>query len=145
VASAVDLVRFASAFRDSAHCLILNEPSVRGMLARPSGPAGREANGQLKPIFCGCGWYVRPNAAGIPNYWHTGSLDGTSTLLLSTAEGVSIAVLFNTARDRKNRALSELIDPLLQRALGQVKRWPSRDLFSEYLSDSPSRVGGYSD
>jgi len=114
IASAVDLVRFAS-------CLdkVLDEKSLAAMFARP-------ANAGEAPYFYGCGWMVRPvGEGGKVNTWHTGSLPGTSSLLVRRHDGVVWAVLFN--QPLKN----EGIDPALHKAADAVKEWPKGDLFEK--------------
>ena len=82
IASAEDLVRFASAFNDPANCKVLGEKSIRRMFAPPAGRLGHEKNGKPKEVYYACGWAVRPVGDGGANTWHTGLLDGTSTILV---------------------------------------------------------------
>ena len=65
------------------------------------------------------------------NFWHTGSLPGTSTLLVRRWDGLSWAVLFNQRSEDKNLPDSA-IDPALHRAADAVKEWPAEDLFPQY-------------
>ncbi|MFO0796300.1 MAG: serine hydrolase domain-containing protein [Gemmataceae bacterium] len=124
VASAVDLVRFASAFGDPARSPLLSAATARAMWERPAGLAGHDAEGKPKPAFYGLGWDVRPVDGGV-NAWHSGLISGTSTLLVRRADGFSWAVLFNTDRSSNGRVLSGLIDPLVHRAVAAVTAWPA--------------------
>ena len=123
IASAIDLVRFAAAFDDPAKCKVLNEASIATMFARPASETGER--------YYACGWSVvdRGNK-GKPNHWHTGGLDGTSTLLVRRGDGLNWAVLFNAGRDEKGEFFCNKIDPLVHRAADEVQEWPDGDLFS---------------
>jgi N-acyl-D-amino-acid deacylase len=132
ISTAPDLVRFASAFDQPEKCKILNAESIKAMFAIPDGPAGHK-DGKPKAAYYGYGWQVRNVGNGKVNTWHTGSLDGTSTLLVRRADGLCWAVLFNTRKNAKNAELSGLIDPLVHQAADKVKRWPERNLFEKGL------------
>ena len=115
LASAVDLVRFASSLDK-----VLNEKSLSVMVARP-------ANAGTAPYFYGCGWMVRPvGADGKLNTWHTGALPGTSTLLVRRHDGLVWAALFN------ERLKNESLDPALHKAADAVAEWPKGDLFEKF-------------
>ncbi len=130
IASAPDLVRFASAMDDPAKCAILAEESIQQLFARPA-ITGYDTNGNPKAKYYACGWEVRVGSKGRMNTWHTGLLEGTSTLLVRRWDGMDWAVLFNTDVAQKDVALSNKIDPLLQRAVDAVKEWPDYDLFEQ--------------
>jgi len=106
VSTAADLVRLTSAVFDRQPSLL--SPESRDlMLSRPSvaGPDQR--------VWYGCGWQVRSVGDRGFNVWHSGALDGTSTLLVRRWDGYSWAVLFNTDKSSNGRRLSSLIDPLM--------------------------------
>jgi CubicO group peptidase (beta-lactamase class C family) len=138
IASAVDLVRFASSFDDPARSRILSERSIKTIFAPPSGEVGHNADGKTKVVYYGCGWQVRQVGGGRINAWHNGSLDGTSTLLVRRADGLCWAVLFNTRKDQNGKELSGIIDPLVHKAADEVKQWPQADLFERYLRSAKS-------
>lgn len=134
LASAVDLVRFASAFDVPAECKILKAESIARMFARPDGAAGYEARGTPRAFYYGCGWRVRPaDLRGHVDTWHTGSLPGTSTLLVRRHDGKNWAVLFNTRNGADGKRLSDTIDPLMHKAADGVRRWPTTDQFAQLL------------
>jgi CubicO group peptidase (beta-lactamase class C family) len=130
IASAPDLVRFASAFQAPERCKILKPESIKMMFARPDGPAGRDKDGKPRDFYYGCGWQVfRKGDAEKFSAWHAGGLAGSSTELVLRADGLCWAILFNTRKNANNQELVELAAPLLDRAARQVKRWPERNLF----------------
>lgn len=127
LASAVDLARFAAAFHDKAHCPMLKPSSIEEMFAAPPPPM---MQGEAR--YYGCGWSVRkagPN--GEFNTWHTGSLAGTSTLLVRRWDGLSWTILFNQRSEDDNLPDGD-IDSALHRAADRVKEWPGDDLFPQF-------------
>jgi CubicO group peptidase (beta-lactamase class C family) len=132
ISSAPDLVRFASALDKPNQSKLLKAASIRTMFARPVGLAGHTKAGKAKDVYYGCGWQVRTlGSDDRMNTWHTGSLDGTSTILVRRADGLCWAVLFNTRGNQNGKTLSGIIDPLVHQAADKVKRWPTRDLFAK--------------
>lgn len=128
LASAVDLLRFAAAFDAPEHSPLLKPASITAMFAPP---AGADAGA---PVHYACGWRVRrlPKAGRI-NTWHTGMLDGSSTLLVRRHDGLDWAVLFNGHITPDGRPAAVKIDPLLHEAADQVRQWPEDDQFGELL------------
>jgi CubicO group peptidase (beta-lactamase class C family) len=129
IASAVDLARFAAALDTPDECRILHRHGIDTMFARPDGPAGHESGGQPKPAYYACGWNVRAVRRSGLNTWHTGALDGTSTLLVRRHDGVNWAVLFNCREAPNGKELAGLIDPLVHTAADAVTDWPQVDYF----------------
>lgn len=126
IASVVDLARFAVALDRSDARPILSAPIAAQMYARPAPPLWRAPDGSPDPAYYGLGWMVRPlGSEGKANFWHTGSMPGTSALLVRLASGLSWAVLFN------RRAPGD-IDEALHRAAAQVQEWPAWNLFNRY-------------
>lgn len=121
VASAVDLVKFASAFDRPQMSSLLAGPQIRTMYARPTGQDGDS--------FYACGWLVRPIRNTASNTWHDGLIPGTSAILVRRFDGLNWAVMFNTQADPKGKALSGLIDGKVHQAADAVTSWPDRDLF----------------
>jgi CubicO group peptidase (beta-lactamase class C family) len=129
IASAVDLVRFACAIDQTR---LLNRKSTAAMFARPPGTLGHSADGSPKASFYALGWSVRPKTNAVKarrNTWHSGSIQGTSTLLVRRHDGFNWAVLFNSSSTPDNSRLSGLIDPAMHRLVNGVKTWPDQDLF----------------
>lgn len=126
IASAPDLVKFAAAFDDPAHSPLLKPETIATMFARPDGLAGHDGQGKPLDSYYSCGWFVRPvGQAGAANHWHTGSLDGTSTLLVGRHDGLNWAVLFNTRNGPNDEVPARAIDPLLHQAADAVREWPT--------------------
>lgn len=131
IASAPELVRFASALDDPAHCPILKRESVEALFSR-SKETGFTPDGKPKPAYYACGWMVRPvGRGGKANTWHNGLLDGTSTLVVRRYDGLCWAILFNCDRDPEGKALSGLIDPLMHPIAEGIKEWPAGVEFKE--------------
>jgi N-acyl-D-amino-acid deacylase len=132
LASAVDLARFAAALDDPTQVAWL-PPEARLMLYEPPAPpVSRTADGSLAPAYYGCGWMVRPvGRAGRANYWHSGSLPGTFTLLVRRYDGLAWAAVFNERSSDPKLPDSEL-DGALQQAADSVAEWPAHDLFGNY-------------
>lgn len=125
VGSAVDLVRFASAFDDGKKSPLLSADSIKEMWARPEGADKKET-------YYGCGWSVRPRVeTGKVTAWHTGLISGTSTLLVRRFDGLNWAVLFNTDANADGKQPSSLIDGPMHTAADTVKTWPDGDLFEK--------------
>ena len=102
------------------------------MYAPPAPPASRRTDGTVESSFYGCGWMVRPvGTAGRANYWHSGSLPGTNTLLVRRHDGLSWAVLFNQ-RSEDKKLPDGAIDAALHRAADSVRVWPEQDLFAQW-------------
>jgi CubicO group peptidase (beta-lactamase class C family) len=70
------------------------------------------------------GWQV--NSAG--NWWHTGSLPGTATIIVRTQSGFCWTALLNT-RSLDPSFFSKL-DALMWKVVGEVKTWQSYDLWA---------------
>ena len=133
IASAVDLLRFAVALDDLRRSPLLNEESLRTLLAPPPGALGHGPKGRPKPVYYACGWEVRP--AGQPGKftkWHTGMLAGSSTLLVCRSDGIDWAVLFNSDAGKDGKQFADLIDPLLHQPANEIKDWPEIDLFPRF-------------
>lgn len=128
IASAIDLVRFASAFDDPGRCRILGEQTIDLMFKRPAGTLGLDADGQPAARYYACGWNVRPKGNGTQNAWHGGAIEGTSALLVRRHDGINWAVLFNTYANGAGERLAGLIDPQLHKAVDAVTNWPDDDL-----------------
>jgi N-acyl-D-amino-acid deacylase len=132
VGSAVDLVKFAAALDDPEHSPLLKPETLRTMYRRPEAPLWRKDDGSPADAYYGCGWMVRPvGQDGKANYWHSGSLPGTNTLLVRRADGLTWAALFNQ-RSEGGKLSDGDIDPALHHAAAGVKQWPTEDLFPKY-------------
>ncbi|MHC4876247.1 MAG: serine hydrolase [Planctomycetota bacterium] len=132
IASAVDLARFAAAFTDPENCPILSAESIRTMHARPPGLAGHDEDGTEKPVYYSLGWSNRALSGGRMNYWHTGSLPGTATILIRRHDGRNFVALLNTRVSPTADHLGRAIDSLLHKAANEVTDWPAENHFDEF-------------
>jgi N-acyl-D-amino-acid deacylase len=129
VASVEDLARFAAALDDPQHSPLLKPETARLLYEPPPPPVWRRADGAVEEAYYAAGWMVRPvGSERRANYWHTGSLPGTSSLLVRRHDGLSWTVLFNRRSDDRKRP-DDAIDSALHRAAASVKSWPQIDLF----------------
>ncbi len=124
LASAVDLVRFARIFDTPVRTPVLTASSIASAWAVPE-------TGIQDGAYYGLGWSVRPSN-GSRNTWHTGGLDGTSTILVRTYNDWSWAAVFNQ-RDDPSGQNYDAIDGLLWDAARAVTNWPTHDLFPKYF------------
>src|SRR5690606_23676337 len=116
IASAVDLARFAAAFDDPRSCPILSASSIELMHERPPGLAGEDENGDPRSRYYCLGWSSRTVGDDKCNYWHTGSLAGTATILIRRHDGRNFVALFNARTSPHASHLGGAIDPLLHQA-----------------------------
>lgn len=125
ISSAVDMARFAAKLDKLGTHPLLEETIAATMYARPAAPLGLEPDGSPAPAYYGLGWSVRPTGNnGKANYWHSGAMPGTATLLVRLANGRSWVILFNQRADGN-------IDGLLHQAAAKVQNWPTHDLFRQ--------------
>ena len=122
IASAPDLVAFADAFNAAAKVDFMSADLVKQVFQA----APRDVD---KDVYYGFGWQVRrlPNAGEI-NTWHTGSLTGTSTILVRRHDGLNWAVLFNLRYGKNGKALATIVDPLVHRAANRISKWPQTSI-----------------
>jgi N-acyl-D-amino-acid deacylase len=135
IGSAADLVRLAMSLDSSVRCPLLSANGLKTLWERPAGAAGYQADGKPKEVYYGLGWLVRTLPSGDKiNVWHTGSLDGTSTLLVRRHDGFCWAVLFNSragfnpATRKHDLTPSQAIDVPLHQAVDAVTEWPSEEI-----------------
>jgi CubicO group peptidase (beta-lactamase class C family) len=133
IASAVDMVRFASAFDYDRKSSLLSANAIKEMWARPPGAAGFDHGNKPKDAYYACGWEVQPAGdTRKANTWHSGLIAGTSTLLVRRSDGLNWAVLFNTDSNHKNKQPADLIDGPMHEAADAVKKWPDGDQFEKF-------------
>lgn len=126
LASAIDLVRFLTHVDGTVSPSPLQPDTVARMIARPDARIAPE-----RDTWYAYGWQVR-KAGKDANWWHNGSLDGTTTLMVRTAEGTCWAALFNGSPKEQDKMFEEL-DAGLWTAAEKVKQWPAeRDLFQAF-------------
>ncbi|HEX4349447.1 MAG TPA: serine hydrolase domain-containing protein, partial [Verrucomicrobiae bacterium] len=103
IATPSDLVRFAlhvDGFKTTPN--ILNAVSIKSMTTATA----QNAN-------YACGWCVNR----IPNWWHNGSLPGTSTIMVRTGSGLCWAAFANTRAENLN------LDGMMWKVVECVPAW----------------------
>jgi N-acyl-D-amino-acid deacylase len=123
IGSAIDLLRFTAALDGKREPRLLKPESVEQMTSRGAHTPASDKT------FYAHGWMVRPLTKRA-NWWHAGSLPGTSTLLVHTADGFDWAVLLNARpADVGINEFHAALDAIMWQALQEVKSWPEHDLF----------------
>jgi len=124
VSSTVDLLRFLGGVDGRPNRPDILSPELVAEMTR-SGPA-QCAGGACYYAF---GWWVRP-IQGDANWWHTGTLPGTTSILVRTHDNFSWVGLFNTRSLTAN--LEVEVDAALRSAFAGVTSFPTHDLFSSF-------------
>jgi len=70
------------------------------------------------------GWCVN----NYNNWWHGGNLQGSLSFMVRSNNGFCMVALINSRR--MNSSMEEDLDRLTWDMIGQIKKWPSIDLFS---------------
>ncbi len=122
VSSTVDLLRFMTGVDGRASRPDILSPGL--LTEMTSNGAAVCAGGAC--YYAG-GWLIRPTQ-GDANWWHGGSLPGTTSILVRSYHNFSWVALFN-ARSATGNFDGEL-DAALWNALAQVTSFPAHDLFS---------------
>ncbi len=125
IASSIDLVRFLSVLDSGKPNTVLKPETVRLMVSRPYSPLWAGAD-----YYYGMGLNVRPQKDDA-NWWHTGSLSGTSTILVRTADRYVWGLMFNSRPKDQDTFLLE-VDRALWQARQEATEWPIHDLFKQY-------------
>jgi CubicO group peptidase (beta-lactamase class C family) len=127
LASAPQLVRFASAFDDPCNCPILSAASIETMFALPQTISPQQY--KAGDPYYACGWLVRDYGHGRRNTWHTGSLPGSYSFMARWNDGIDCVALFN----RRTADIAK-IDGVLRKTVESVSNCPSNNLFPDMLS-----------
>jgi N-acyl-D-amino-acid deacylase len=129
IGAPIDYLRFILAIDGRRGGPLLNAATLVQMNARElkESPDGDESAGH--GVYYGLGIRIRPVRSGV-NLFHTGSIPGTSTLAVRTADGFAWVVTFNSRPQDKNGFRGE-VDRGLWAAKGKVKHWPGGDLFGQ--------------
>jgi CubicO group peptidase (beta-lactamase class C family) len=108
---------------------ILSAGTIQTMTALP--PAAN-ATWHGSAYWYAMGWLVRP-WNGDANWWHSGSLPGTTTLVVRAWNGLAWAAFFNARTATANGdPFGSALDPALWTASEQVTSWPTQDLFGQF-------------
>ncbi len=127
VGSPIDLMRFLRAVDPkTGNAAIISPASVQAMLARPA------TYTDTQDAYYARGWNYRPTSSLDGHWFHQGTLDGTSSIIIRLATGLSFAAIFNF-RDNALAIQSE-IDNVLTGAVMAATGAASADLFTRYIS-----------
>lgn len=124
VSSTVDLLRFLSGVDGRANrpdifdAALVAEMTGSGAAVCPDGAC-----------YYGAGWFVRPTQ-GDANWWHGGTLPGTTSMLVRTYHNFSMVGLFNTRSLTAN--LEAELHAALWNGLAGATSFPAHDLFSAF-------------
>jgi CubicO group peptidase (beta-lactamase class C family) len=125
VSTVIDMARFEASFDLPQNNPVLTQSEIKLMFKSPPGTTGER--------YYAMGWDIVQSGGNQMNTWHTGSLDGTLSIMVRRSDGVDWCVVFNereSISDPNGDSYWE-IDELLHNAANAVKIWPSHDLFQQ--------------
>lgn len=130
LASAADLVRFATAVDGQRGTAILSPASLKAMIATPRPQeAGIGSGWDSHPVTAGLGWDMKPVADGF-EWSKPGALGGTAAaLVFRGVDGLTFAFAINTLPDDFRRFVGKAGRAILA-AASAVETWPTHDLFA---------------
>lgn len=121
IGSATDLLRFLTGIDGIDYKKdILDSSTIKVMLTPSKAGTGYA-----------CGWASKNN---FTDWYHTGGLPGSATLVMNTSTGFSWAILINTNSEEKN-FYKDLISIGWQAIKDSATHWPDKDLFQNYSSE----------
>ena len=114
IASSTELVQFLNHVAGAPGIPALLKPATIKMMTTPATayPPGDARYAR--------GWMVRNNGAG--NWWHNGSLPGTTTIMVRTPTGFCWAALANT-RTQPSNEINTAIDQMMWNMVRTVPSW----------------------
>lgn len=115
LASAQDLVIFLDHVAGAPGIPALLKPETIRTMTTPA-----PAYPQTSPARYARGWMVRNDGAG--NWWHTGSLPGSTTIMVRTSTGMCWAALTNT-RTQPSNEIDMALDQTLWNMVRCVPEW----------------------
>lgn len=125
VASVIDYSRFVWLFSNPESNPVLSSASIDTMFSLPGNIAkGDYVAGES---YYAKGWAVRDYGAAGMTTWHSGSLEGTFTIVVRRNDGISWVFFANKRGDA-----SHAIDGLLHQSVDAITTWPTKDLFEQY-------------
>lgn len=115
IATSTDLVQFLNHVTGATGIPALLKPATIKQMTTPA--AAYDQNAQAKYAR---GWMVRNNGAG--NWWHNGSLPGTTTIMVRTSTGMCWAALTNT-RTQPSNEIDASLDQTIWNMVHSVPEW----------------------
>jgi N-acyl-D-amino-acid deacylase len=140
--SAIELVKFASAFDDPKKCTVLKEKSIKEMFAPPVGMKKFGLSKDDARQYYSLGWMNGPAKDDGLDNWHMGSLPGTATLMMRRHDGRTYAILFNGRSSPTAAHFGKAIMADFGKALDSIEQWPKNDLFADYEKESNTKSSG---
>jgi N-acyl-D-amino-acid deacylase len=130
IGAPVDYLRFILAIDGRRGAALLNAATLALMNAPSALPEDTGASDDFgtRDATYGLGVRIRPLQSGGANVFHFGSLPGTNTLAVRTADGFAWVVAFN-GRPRDRAGFRSETDRGLWTAKNKVWKWPDGDLF----------------
>jgi CubicO group peptidase (beta-lactamase class C family) len=114
IASSTELVQFLNHVAGAPGIPALLKPATVKMMTTPA-PAYPPG-----PARYARGWMVRDNGAG--NWWHNGSLPGSTTIMVRTSAGMCWAALMNT-RTQPSDQIDAALDQMMWNVVRSVPNW----------------------
>ncbi len=114
IASSTQLVQFLNHVAGAPGIPALLKPATIQTMTAPA-PAYPQG-----PARYARGWMVRDNGAG--NWWHNGSLPGTTTIMVRTSTGMCWAALTNTRTEPSNE-IDTALDQMMWNMVRTVPAW----------------------
>jgi CubicO group peptidase (beta-lactamase class C family) len=114
IASSTELVQFLNHIAGAPGIPALLKPETLKTMTTPAPayPAGDARYAR--------GWMVRDNGAG--NWWHNGSLPGTTSLMVRTPNGMCWAALCNTCTQPKDQ-INTALEQMMRNIVRTVPSW----------------------
>jgi CubicO group peptidase (beta-lactamase class C family) len=114
IASSTELVQFLNHVAGAPGIPALLKPATIQTMTTPA-PAYPPG-----PARYARGWMVRDNGAG--NWWHSGSLPGSTTIMVRTSTGMCWAALTNT-RTQPSNEIDTALDQMMWNMVRTVPAW----------------------
>jgi hypothetical protein len=114
IASSTELVQFLNHVAGAPGIPALLKPETIETMTTPA-PAYPPGDARYAR-----GWMVRNNGAG--NWWHIGSLPGTTTIMVRTPTGMCWAALCNTRTEPSNE-INPALDQMMWSIVRTVPSW----------------------
>jgi hypothetical protein len=114
LATPTDLVIFLNHVAGAPNIPALLKPETIKVMTTPS-----PAYPQTTPARYARGWMVRVDSG---NWWHSGSLPGSTTIMVRTPTGFCWAALTNTRTEPSN-VIDTALDQMMWNIVGCVPAW----------------------
>ena len=127
--SAVDIVRFATAFDETGGYPVLSPEFVETTFAKPEVGMGPGGGDLADGTYYAAAWFVTPTESGLVTQ-HAGDLPGTATDMVRMPDGLNWVILYNRGNTEPENAIRNDV----ARAVNAIpdSAWPAHDLFPEY-------------